>query len=41
MNVISNLPEPTYRFQKAFIGFHKTLKFLNRVLLLTKKILML
>ena len=41
MNVISNLPEPTYKLQRAFIGFHNTLKFLQRVLLLTKKVLML
>lgn len=41
MNVFSNLPEPTYKTQKAFISFQKILKLLKGVLLLTKKVLML
>jgi hypothetical protein len=41
MNVFNNIPEPTYKLKKAFISFHKTVKLLHSVLVLTKKILML
>ena len=41
MNVNTNLPEPTYRFQKLIIGFKDTMRLLKNIALLTKKVLML
>ena len=41
MNVSTNLPEPTYRFKRLFLGLENTMKLAKDIMLLTKKILML
>ena len=41
MNANSNLPEPTYRFQKLVISCKDTMRLLKNIAFLTKKVLML
>lgn len=41
MNANTNLPEPTYRFQKLVIGLKHTMRLVKNIAFLTKKVLML
>ena len=36
MNVSTNLPEPTYRFKRLFLGLENTMKLAKDIMLLTK-----
>jgi len=41
MNFSSNLPEPTYLFEKLFLSIENTKRLIKDILLLAKKVLML